>query len=245
MDTGNPQTLNRYTYVGNIPTNYIDPSGEYTVGDVSDAGASLGAIFTGIVIALDAAQIGYDIYSLFQHATLKGTTTKRPPWGPHNAHLGLPNLASILDLPDRQCEFGACGTNLTQGQNASGANPYPDLISDAAWAWALTGIHYRVHRFWTYGNYCGKDGSGNPTNRVDAACLQHDFCYSNNQLEVGQNTGPAIPALQGCNQALCNAMATALSHRNRAVYDETNHAADIKTFFCPIIGFFQKGNACH
>jgi hypothetical protein len=137
------------------------------------------------------------------------------------------------------------GNGFDPRTESSGANPYPGIISDAAWAWALAGIHYQVHGWWTYGNYCGEDGSGNPINGVDAACLQHDFFYYSNQLTPDSNTGPANPVLQGCNQALCNAMLTALNHRNRAVYDETNHAAGIKTYFGPIFGFFQKGNACH
>ena len=133
---------------------------------------------------------------------------------------GLPrqvNIIGMLGLPSAGgCEFGVCINNVApnvswSGPNASGSNSYPGLISDAACLWALTGSHTRVHGLYTYGNYCGSGGSGNPTDSADAACLAHDFCYANNNLSFSDNRNAGLSPsqaalLQGCNQALCTAM---------------------------------------
>jgi hypothetical protein len=110
---------------------------------------------------------------------------------------------------------------------------------------------------------------GTPINSLDAGCQSHDNCYANNGLTVGSNFGLSHnSALQGCNQALCNAaqsvqsqiMAKVTAARNAFIARGGNIAAN-PSFTSPaedseysaagqIIGYFTiapiiGNNGCH
>jgi len=83
--------------------------------------------------------------------------------------------------------------------------------------WAFSGDHTAVHGPWTHGNWCGEGGSGVPTDRLDGACMAHDYCYFHHGLTVGMNYNNPVPdygqglALQQCNQNLCNAAPSSIN----------------------------------
>jgi hypothetical protein len=94
-------------------------------------------------------------------------------------------------------------------------------ISPAAQSWANQQTT-PVHGAWTYGNWCGSGGMGQPVNNLDANCLLHDYCYAQNGLSAGMNWGVGLTlsnvgALFACNQALCNGAAANLGSASAQV----------------------------
>jgi RHS repeat-associated protein len=92
-----------------------------------------------------------------------------------------------------------------------------------------------VHGPWTYGNWCGAGGSGTPINSTDAACMAHDQCYDNLNLNADQymsgNLSPSqIQGAAACNQQLCNAVLNA--NRNPSTpFSQRWAGAEIILFF--------------
>lgn len=92
-----------------------------------------------------------------------------------------------------------------------------------------------VHGLWTYGNWCGAGGSGTPINSTDAACMAHDQCYDNLNLNADQymsgNLSPSqIQGAAACNQQLCNAALNA--NRNPSTpFSQRWAGAEIILFF--------------
>ncbi|MEO6804843.1 MAG: RHS repeat-associated core domain-containing protein [Edaphobacter sp.] len=128
---GNPQSLNRYAYVGNMPLGSTDPSG-LVPGIPIGCGFSTGAEGAGIVFSggLALANVGADIELLgcifsaiedilgfFHHASFHGSLKPRPQARIWNEHLGLPagghlpgvGSGGLFNLPGGGCEFGGCG----------------------------------------------------------------------------------------------------------------------------------------
>jgi RHS repeat-associated protein len=92
----------------------------------------------------------------------------------------------------------------------------------------------KVYGPWRYGNYCGQGGAGQPIDRLDLACKAHDQCYGalgfdvHNDYYVSSND----PALQQCNQQLCNAVRPLEGSAFSRFYDARNNAAwEIDYFF--------------
>ena len=123
MDVGEPQTLNRYNYVGNNPLIYTDPdglSGESPIGAVGGGFGCYGAAASGGQNYPADVGCAYTLISdlvnffLPSHPKLKGTTAKRPAvLGSGDFGVPYPGLnrsiAGALGLPSGGCEFGVCG----------------------------------------------------------------------------------------------------------------------------------------
>lgn len=103
-----------------------------------------------------------------------------------------------------------------------------------------------VHGLWTYGNYCGTGGMGTPINAMDAGCAAHDACYAQHGLSAGGNILGSNPALQGCNQSLCNVAESVLKAQNRVGgdLDQASAAFDINSYFHGFANIIRSGNRC-
>lgn len=121
MDLSNPQSLNRYAYVGNSPLTTIDPTGLDGVGSAGGAGGCLGAVVTGGAnVGADAGCVfGFLTHWLFSGPKFKGSLEPRPSngtWDEHGAYHGSPysSIASMIGdvggLSTPGCEFGTCGS---------------------------------------------------------------------------------------------------------------------------------------
>ena len=128
IDASNPQSLNRYSYVNNMPFNFTDPSGL-----AGFCGFSWGAeAIPGVNYIALAACVGSLIYDVFkflphQHHT---TASNRPRpgahvWDEHGSYTAKPNngIGDILGLSGAGCEFGACGSSFGPGGPSRGSNP--------------------------------------------------------------------------------------------------------------------------
>lgn len=126
-DFANPQSFNRYSYVGNNPLSFTDPAGLVTNGAYcGDNCPSDNDGFFGIFVDIGDALAGlFGFGGPSFHGSLKPRPegTGNPDWanadGSFGETLGLPSdvnwskinpgIAGALGLPDAGCEFGACG----------------------------------------------------------------------------------------------------------------------------------------
>lgn len=138
-DFSNPQSFNRYSYVGNMPLSAVDPLGLDSSDTVASCGAAGGLGFAaggpvggafgaGGCVVLDALKEFVKMLGLFGGPSFAGSLNPRPsmPQGTGqpdwdssvwNEHIGLPaggqlpggGLGGLLEIPSAGCEFGACG----------------------------------------------------------------------------------------------------------------------------------------
>ena len=152
-DFTDPQSFNRYSYVGNNPLSFTDPTGQFAP-IVPPAVCAGGPEVCAIGIAVDVAElaIGYgivkgleDLFG-FGGPTFHGSLKPRPnaqPWDEYNIHYG-PNIAGALGLPDESCEFGACGagpSSFGPGGPSGGSNPLEVTSTAISFSgiWAVIG----------------------------------------------------------------------------------------------------------
>lgn len=231
MDISNPQSLNRYSYVGNMPLNFTDPSGEaWFLG--AGGGGSWGG-WQGVVVgAGQAAVIGgvvFGVYegleAIFGHAHLAGTPTKRPkvlgspdfgvPYHGLNASLG-----EALGLPSNSCEFGTCGNGFQQGNSPSTWSKVK-IAARVSWGMSLWFLFRNPedNPEWPGNgsltpNFTKQDGvcstgpfapkmNGNPA--ILACCQAHDDCYAKNRC----NASSWVPLPEGLNGGACRSVCNA------------------------------------
>lgn len=228
-DFSNPQSLNRYSYVLNNPLAMTDPSGQFTQGPAAYVGTAICGPECGAIAAI-ASGVGELLVGLFGfggpsfHGSLHPRPTDTGTWdGNFGESLGIGNqvpqydwaIAPALGLPDPGCDFGSCGGGSSNILGASSAvlvhYPFnsqvifPEIAFLNWWERQDT----KPHGLWTYGNWCGQGGAGNPIDGHDTNCMLHDYCYYRHHFTATSNFD-LLPLdqraqLQGCNQQLCNA----------------------------------------
>ena len=145
MDANNPQSLNRYNYVGNMPVTLTDPSGLVPIGcgfGVSgggDAALTIGfGVGTGGIIPAVAGAVGCAIglidlgIDLFHHPQFNQSTTPRPGaiWDEHGSYKPTASIAGILGIDNAGCEFGACGSSFGSVPGCPACEDKDTTISD-------------------------------------------------------------------------------------------------------------------
>ena len=223
MDVNDPQTLNRYGYVGNMPLSLTDPSGLMPLGCGFGASMNDGVLSVGFGVGIStfaayagaaacAARVIEDLFHvLFSRPKFTESHTARPGaiWDEHGSYKVRPysGIGDILGTSGG-CEFGAC--NFQQGANGGGS------LSTPTWLQRLQeialGIDWRDPNGRLFGtHYCGQGGSGGWSQknfRLNLACAAHDTCYDNAKLSYGDNFSVLLSfskgeALRSCNQNLC------------------------------------------
>jgi RHS repeat-associated protein len=134
-DFSNPQSLNRYAYVGNSPLTGVDPSGLAPEGGSSNpARGCIGAVITlGAIPVADAGCATSFIYNWFRGflgalggPSFNGTTQPRPGgtiWDEHGGFHASPysSIAAMIGdvdgISSPGCEFGACGSGFAVDPN--------------------------------------------------------------------------------------------------------------------------------
>jgi len=231
MDLANPQSFNRYSYVGNSPLSFTDPSGLLSCGNCqsSDSGGGSGGVIE-VIATLGVNLLIGEVEKRFSHPSFHGSMKPRPSdpestqasddldWdNALNDHLGLPagghlpggGIGGLFGLPSG-CEFGACG--FQQGDNPYTKHASLDNIFELfGWqVWYFNSLTDKNTRlFGTH--YCGPGGGGSVGPGLDSACAAHDACYKDAGVGVWDNwnlnLSPAKQAaISGCNQNLCNAV---------------------------------------
>lgn len=127
MDFANPQSLNRYAYVGNSPLTATDPSGLNPCAAATAFGAAFGGPAGGTAgtavcigdILYSAIKDILGIASLFSHPSCRACDHPRPQngsiWDEHGGFQPRPysSIASMIGdidgLYSPGCEFGSCG----------------------------------------------------------------------------------------------------------------------------------------
>jgi RHS repeat-associated protein len=217
---GNPQSFNRYTYVGNNPLTATDASGLMMNLNINDPGIGVEAQ------EADAAAWNADAWFNGKVGPSEGNYGN-----PFNDPLANPNNpiynpSQIID-DGGQTDNGVVQTQVTidcTGDFISGfqctvgspSTSYEENVFAGAFMNALSNSsgNYPTRMFGTH--WCGPGGAGPTVNQLDAACQAHDGCYDRgyngkaftplSNWDPFQSPG-RVQALQQCNQNLCNAAA--------------------------------------
>ena len=229
INLANPQSLNRYSYVGNSPLTSIDPSGlasappnftnfNFSNYFVNVCGGSQDMYMTWAPCGLSTD--GASVYDIRGIAQAQGSADPRigafgmfhpDPYSSLGDMIG-----GVLGLPSGGCEFGVCGGGFTQdgqwaGQAGRGRLQYgaASLFELLGFSVAYADLNDPNKRL--YGtHYCGPGGGGSETGQVDHFCHLHDICYANAGItagiQLGGGTDAQLNAMGSCNQHLCDAL---------------------------------------
>ena len=249
VDITNPQTWNRYAYVGNDPLRNVDPMGLYC-GYLNQWGTAVetNGIDDNSSLGECNATGGYWIEGSYGGGS----------WVQANPDSGLVTGLGFDSHGDREISVAGAidsngiGTNPIIGASTITFSASLNIpVNVMNWAAQQT---IPVHGLWTYKNWAGAGGLGFPMNQTDANALMHDYCYAQGGFTSLSNYGHPNAALQACNQALCDAERSRL----RSLSDqwtanggywpsqdqeyEWQAAADINAWFSL---FVMPGNTCH
>jgi RHS repeat-associated protein len=239
VDITNPQTWNRYAYVGNNPLNSTDRLGLYM--DVCPVGYYGGDCSAppeggggGIVIPCWWCR-GAGGGGGGGTGGGGGQPPRQSPTHFPNETLGLPNgfptnpwgiVGAII--PSANCGDITCvsiGNGIIDPANlGKAAQTSIDLI--VGLTTTIGGLIWDVG--WTNDTrrlfdtkWCGPGGGGTPDGAVDSACMQHDLCYDAAGVS-SKDTGRVLSqakaaAVQACNQQLCNAVRSTNTSAGRLI----------------------------
>jgi RHS repeat-associated protein len=254
MDFGNPQSLNRYSYVTNNPTNAMDPLGLEDGNQGGPFGAAACTLLSGTgdeafgcagINSITRSGGGFSLGILgpgfgggFSGIPIPGCLL------PGECSITLPNPGFGGVFPGDPCsaEFGCNG--------ASTFFPNEPLIVYPSDAQALldhinflvTGLAMLIHNRFNGPlrqvnlmgtRYCGPGGQGDPVSPVDIACKKHDDCYDDNKVTISDNFDRNLPpakasALQSCNQQLCDSERATNSKEGREIVRYFSMVGDYK-----------------
>jgi len=235
MSLTNPQSFNRYTYVQNNPLIFVDPSGLECVWD-DGSYDSANDPNTGSQSKCEGGSSGGHWVDPTTFASLgySGWSAQADSW---LADMATSIQANVNTGPLSDMEIGNLGFSLEMSSFTS--MPAPNNAPNNT-------TQVPVHGLWTYGNYCGTGGMGTPINAMDAGCAAHDACYAQNGLTAGGNITGSNPALQSCNQALCNVAESVLAAQNHVGgdLDQANAALQINSYFHGFANIIRSGNRC-
>jgi RHS repeat-associated protein len=220
-DLLNPQSWNAYSYVGNDPLSFVDPTGEsfwsifrnvlavasffvpggQGVGAGLLAGSVAAHVTTGIQIGVaiaGATKLGMDMAS-------EVSKSGSPNHHSDDDRAGIPPEPETRNTPTRSFSDNTASTR---------SGPFFTLqLADPFWVLHSLSLPYidpfdTNHRlFGTH--YCGPGGGGNTTGSLDETCKAHDTCYADAGLSANDNRNqlpaPKAKVLQHCNQQFCDA----------------------------------------
>lgn len=192
--------MNRYSYAGNNPLSYIDPSG-LQGGEPVTTGSDCGIVcdfFSNL-----ASAIG-DFVTGCGHS--KPPNIKSRPNGDGFQVSGFTQPQANANGLYTMSTYTALYTGTATPSLADLSSLLTIVPSVIA---TNNGQQVPVHGFPRYGNFCGAGGTGIPMNSTDAACQAHDGCFGNLQLNAddyraGRTTPSQIQGAGACNMQLCS-----------------------------------------
>ncbi|HET9088311.1 MAG TPA: RHS repeat-associated core domain-containing protein [Acidobacteriaceae bacterium] len=236
-DLANPQSFNRYAYVGNRPLSFIDPLGLRPAncyiaqsecwgrGEPSGtSGGGDGEFTTYNWVSGDNGAYGYssDTWSNMMQDGYGGGITD----GYGGALLSADGqivgytwmtLSPLMSGPSSLIPSGTVAIGGGYSTAPNNGLPTPSKFKAT-----IPGT-----------NYCGPGGSGTPTDQTDAACAAHDLCYQNagatfrNNIPFWPTSAQQRAAMQACDGNLCSTLNSNYSPTSA----EAGQATLVETYF--------------
>jgi RHS repeat-associated protein len=201
-DWSDPQSYNRYAYVGNNPLGGTDPSGRIacaaTAGIILVTGGPAGpegaAIACGIEYGAAAAISIFKLLGLFG-PSFHGTLAPRPSGGQPWSEIVLPNnpnIAGALGLPDDTCDFGPCGGVINNFNNGAQLSTISSPILDNFRLASVALSAFDIFKSFYHAHLQLIDCAGAPDQVSDIGDLRHGILYPQSQGSSEGSYGKGI-----------------------------------------------------
>jgi RHS repeat-associated protein len=214
-----PQSLNKYTYVRNNPVNLVDHDGR----DITCTPDQLNCT---VIVTEPPELVTYDVATTAQIISMgigADGSINRLSWDPFRVAAEQAYIQTLVES-FTNTSISAPPRHTTISAIKNGAQ------GETRFKLTLPGA-----------NYCGLGGNGSPTNRVDAACAQHDWCYASaggawwkNILGiVGIGGSDMHAAMSVCDEELCRNLKNIKSDFSAGSHDlqEINQLIIVATAF--------------